>query len=108
MKAISDWQPIETAPKDGRVIIVWPRDGKPQFAFYKSEWYQKYLPQKLKENGGSWKSLGPHYESNSREHSYRVSYAEYNVLGVYREPTHWMPLPEPPSAEQPMLNDAES
>lgn len=58
---MSEWQPIETAPKDGTPILV--ADSGP-YAFV-VEWNNKHR---------AW-------------------------LGADRsawEPTHWMPLPEPP------------
>jgi len=71
------WQPIETAPKDGTLIIVWMRDEAPHRAW-------QYLNGQLSpnllalaswtnHNGGGWVSFHP------------------------GQPTHWMPLPAPPS-----------
>ena len=67
------WQPIETAPKDGRSIIIWDADHLFHFCF------ARYSEQQW------WPSnpLGlpvPHY--------LRVT-----------SPTHWMPLPEPQEAD---------
>jgi hypothetical protein len=59
---MSDWQPIETAPKDGtRVLIYEPNT----------------------EEGGS--VLLGKYEDG-----------QWHDLDFNRNPTHWMPLPEPP------------
>ena len=60
------WQPIETAPKDGISILV---------------------------------ALSRHNESITTV--YWDSYWSLNIAGSYAEddevePTHWMPLPEPP------------
>lgn len=75
-----DWQPIETAPKDGSWLIGYaPEEQKPF-----------YNPQTLAvfcfSNGG-WMAV--HNESQS----------------IYGPPffrlTHWMPLPEPPPVEIP-------
>lgn len=71
---MKDWQPIETAPKDGTVIDVWVKD--------------------LKKNDGSgqrrthvWWSKNADRWSDDWLHVPRM-------FGV--KPTHWMPLPEPP------------
>ena len=63
---MSEWQPIETAPKDGTAVLVY--DGKITTA----EWYGL---------GGYWSLC-------------RVgAWAEDSET----DPTHWMPLPDPPS-----------
>ena len=64
-----EWQPIETAPKDGTLIIVHTYTGNTTIAWY------------YKETG-----LWPHDEPYSED-------GEPCNVGY---PTHWMPLPEPP------------
>ena len=71
-----NWQPIETAPKDGtEVLVFWPYwSRKPFIAFYSGD-------------VGGWdgeRCLSP---------THCEAYAE-------RAPTHWMPLPEPPEESQ--------
>ena len=55
-----EWKPIETAPSDGTLVLIWASDT----VF--TAWYDKHK---------GWKSSGLSYLS----------------------PTHWMPLPAPPS-----------
>jgi hypothetical protein len=62
---MTEWQPIETAPKDGTKIIVYRPNAEYQPIVGVDYW--------SKELGNVW--------ANSNEH---------------RQPTHWMPLPEPP------------
>ena len=63
----SSWQPIETAPKDGSIILGWePRATK---------WKIKFMAFHYQANGGYWTNA-------------------LNTGSV--EATHWMPLPEPP------------
>lgn len=68
-RASHDWQPIETAPKDGSVILLC-KDGS-------------YI------QSGSWNRGGafhmPHWSTQA------------NLF----DPTHWMPLPSPPSIKEP-------
>lgn len=58
---MTEWQPIETAPKDGTPILVCD---KGPYA-YVAEWFQ---------HSRTW----------------------IGADKMYWEPTHWMPLPEPP------------
>ena len=65
---MSEWQPIETAPKDGTKIIVFDHYDGVVIARWRMRW---------PESGYEWiEATGEEYEN-------------------YR-PTHWMPLPEPP------------
>ncbi len=64
----SEWQPIETAPKDGRrVLVMWE--------YWSSEPFVAYFKH------GRWNG--------------EVALSECSDDG----PTHWMPLPSPPTPE---------
>lgn len=68
---MSEWQPIETAPKTGVVVIL----GHPGSASETAAWYgDGNVPGWYSED--SWKS-------------------QFNSWVAF-PPTHWMPLPEPP------------
>ena len=58
-----EWQPIETAPKDGTPVLAWlvNPSGDEYITVIKAN----------RSGGWDWRS-------------------------IYFEPTHWMPLPEPP------------
>lgn len=69
-----EWQPIETAPKDGRELLV---ASTAQF-------------------GGLWVArfrLPLHGEPQNQTH-YVKEWRDSN--GRWSTPTHWMPLPPPP------------
>lgn len=66
-----EWQPIETAPKDGTPILIYD----PPFNDFLS--YEIYVC--------SWDDYKAAWIEYSGE-----CYAQY-------QPTHWMPLPLPPS-----------
>ncbi len=78
-----EWQPIETAPKDGTKVLVYVRGDSlyPTAASYKSAAYfeKEYGDPDYMEEGWYW-AFG--YPSDFHE----------EVI----EPTHWMPLPPPP------------
>lgn len=71
LKALLAWQPIETAPKDGTEMWAY----SPKWGQYKTAW----RPQDCK----GWGCID-------------------SCCGYYEDlaPTHWMPLPEPPSADE--------
>lgn len=80
------WQPIETAPKDGTIILVgWrlPEDTEMQ------EWFVMQWGH-IQRNGLFPGDVGMWVAPNGS-----MTWHETNG------PTHWMPLPEPPSMETP-------
>ena len=66
---MNEWKPIETAPKDGTRILLATND-------YVFEGY--------------WHQYSPHCDG-----WWKVS--DIENLGNTIYPTHWMPLPEPPT-----------
>ena len=67
-----DWQPIETAPKDGTEILVWNEVSGP---------YRTAYQDRINEYEGRW-PMG-----------------FCGRIGVwFPSPTHWMPLPKPPNS----------
>ena len=80
---MSDWRKIETAPKDGtHVILAVPH--------YESGWNigEAYYDPEHPNDGGDWWWAG-----TSDEDYFASSLIECN----HNRPTHWQPLPEPPS-----------
>jgi len=69
---VSEWQPIETAPKDGTRILLYQREGDG-------------MDDNRTVAEGAWGEWLP---------------GEYEWCMVQQDawtaPTHWMPLPEPP------------
>ena len=77
---MSDWQPIEPAPKDGTVVL---------FFEPKHQWGGRGRWRKACVTIGYW-----HQPANSSHPGFWCS----SVMSPYR-PTHWMPLPSPPMDE---------
>lgn len=72
---MSKWQPIETAPKDGtRVLLFRPRHGVVCGRWDDDKYAKRVRP----------------YWSNDQERLWGTLETRDN------QPTHWMPLPEPP------------
>lgn len=81
---MSEWKPIETAPKDGTWILVCggscgqESDTDPSCV---SAHYTNYLNGRTFENDGWW----------------QWAWFDGGYYGRYESPTHWMPLPDLPS-----------
>lgn len=61
---MSEWQPIETAPKDGRVVLVFDDAfEEPIFSL----------------------------------HTFESVISDFGQFSNSYDPTHWMPLPDPPN-----------
>jgi hypothetical protein len=71
-----EWHPIETAPKDGRWILLFcAREAHDGLQVFMARWV------------GEWE--GPYADGYG---------CGLEDIGA-RELTHWMPMPEPPQAE---------
>ena len=73
---MTDWQPIETAPKDGSKIILY-RDSD---VFALCSWGGE----EISENGAFWIWWVP----------------EPEWIAEIKNPTHWIPLPAPPKGNE--------
>lgn len=78
---MSDWRPIETAPKDGTSILLW--GGQDDNADYVSD----EIAAKMSSPARAW------WDGDC----WLMTLAEAGCVGVeYINPTHWMPLPAQP------------
>lgn len=75
---MSNWQSIETAPKDGRSVDLWVRDGG---RVPDCKWMVPHLPRRGEKLPEQWCI-------------YDRYYGEWLEMGF--EPSHWMPLPDAP------------
>jgi len=71
---MTEWQPIDTAPKDGTAILIWPAKS----SFYGDDTISYIV--RWQDWKGCW---------------IEASGEEYDTF----YPTHWMPLPAPPKME---------
>lgn len=76
---IGEWQPIETAPRDGSIFVVLaPCIDSPDATYYDGQvriWTRQWIVNDYDKNGAWWDN-------------WKASIAP--------KPTHWMPLPAPP------------
>jgi hypothetical protein len=80
---MGEWQPIETAPKDGKVIDVWI-DGEFPRRRADVSWREP-TDSELWVHGG-----------DTIETPDATWHDCFGPLGKSEQPTHWMPLPERP------------
>jgi len=82
--AAQQWQPIETAPKDGTAILVYDEGA----ALVTWEVYRRH-----QEEHADWCLMD----------SWQDEQGGYSTVN---HPTHWMPLPEPPAAPDYLESEA--
>lgn len=83
-----EWQPIETAPKDGTTIIMWHgKSGLKDRVVVGAYDASAHYP---------WRFLNNPFPLCDREHD---GGGDGMSNAFTTEPTHWMPLPKPPAGE---------
>lgn len=84
---MSEWQPIDTAPKDGSMFLICDR----QWVF--PAWYDDA------ENIYKWKFVDDTSPDGfSEEGNQSTDYIRFNAYPISNPPGWWMPLPAPPKA----------
>lgn len=78
-----EWQLIATAPRDGTEILVGV-DVATVWIVRNARWVsaEQWVPNEIGDTDGWW--------------AYRSSVSQEKLEGIF-EPTHWCPMPEPPS-----------
>ena len=108
---MSEWQPIETAPRDGTIIDLWMTDSsggawREANAYWVEdecdtfhEWpapYHKPVIRYIHRSG--WFAPNHDYEGQDgfADNPRRFVDHPLNKRWVFTEPTHWRTLPDPP------------
>jgi hypothetical protein len=85
---MSEWQPIETAPKDGSYILL--TGGEPDYLWDGERPEPPVLV-------CVWQEPRPTKANILPDAEWRIACAwEGGFYNGYLNPTHWMPLPTPP------------
>jgi Protein of unknown function (DUF551) len=90
-----DWQPIATAPKDGTAVLlaITPIDSYDLLGYRPDRHVTRTI--------GWWD--GDEWDSDLMEEGTADTEGFSSAIPIHIRPTHWMPLPAPPSAELPPL-----
>lgn len=88
---MSEWQTIETAPRDGTTVLLYTTcHGACEAWFSKGEWSQETPINPREYSGSAWVCC---------DDAFQIEVEEYGPNGRrYYDgtATHWMPLPAPP------------
>ena len=88
---MSEWQPIETAPRTGEKLIVFYRNGNNKARTVMARWLTEEQAVELDADDVGLECGW--YECID-------NWDDYTDVAIHEgEPTHWMPLPKPPTAE---------
>lgn len=92
------WQPIETAPRDGTPIDVWVEAADPALRsrITDVEWRRPT-------DSEWWVHGGDTIETDEA-----TWHDCFGPLGRIEQPTHWMPLPNPPASPTPQSDSQQA
>lgn len=89
-----EWQPIETAPKDGTVILLCGGEDDPLHTdAHRNEALHR------RPVTGWWGLIvewADEWSADQDQFMWRYCSYDSGIYGEYKNPTHWMPLPKPP------------
>jgi len=88
---MTEWQPIETAPKDGSEILILAHKMAIQARYCPGEWSEDTPLGPAEYSGAVWCAF---------DDAEQFEIEEYPDGSAHHWPvTHWMPLPAPPKAD---------
>lgn len=85
---MSEWQPIETAPKTGRTVLLGYFNSHGNWRTMRGQWFSQEVINETWEEPEDYDGLEGWYETSVEADDVPNCWAT--------DPTHWMPLPAPP------------
>ena len=90
------WQPIETAPKDGTEVLLFTTcHGACQAWFFEGSWSEGTSDSPREYDGDCWVCCDDAFQIEVE------IYNDHPECTNHGTATHWMPLPEPPEEQKP-------
>lgn len=91
-----DWQPIETAPKDMTQVLVSYICGKRRMVAH-AQYTPRYTEENINSDCSEYCEEKDNYYTPEGWYEICAAWDDYSSMKMHYEPTHWMPLPEPPN-----------
>lgn len=92
VEPVSQWQPIETAPKDGTVVVLGRVGDDDVASVVTTGHWQKAEEDGVDYMGSDAGFVDEHYQ----EFSPGRSFGNPKYMHAPSQPTHWQPIPQPP------------
>lgn len=93
---VSQWEPIYTAPKDGRAVLVYYKNEQMKGRIVKARYVNKFTVECDDDTFSSESDENDILYCPEGWYEQVDNYDDYAEFYMKRNITHWMPLPSPP------------
>lgn len=90
------WQTIESAPKDGKAVLVFYKNELGNGRTVKANFVKQFTDESCDDD---WYETDEEGNCFTPEGWYEIidNWNDYSAVHINYEPTHWTPLPNPPT-----------